>query len=115
MVAARQMMNMRALVQRATTVTDDFGNPGPPTWATLYAALACRAWVVAEKEVIDSDKTAVLVSHRIIIPKGTDIREDDRITVIQDRAGTSLVGNTMQVTAVMERIDHKQLLVREEA
>lgn len=114
MSVARQMMNMRALVQRATTVTDDFENPGPPSWATLHASLACRAWVVSEREVIDSDKTAVLASRRIIIPKGTDIREDDRITVIQDRAGVSLVGNTMQVTARMERRDHIQLLVREE-
>jgi len=115
MVAARAMMNMRALVQRATVVTDDFENPGPPTYATLHASLPCRAWVVSEREIIDGNKTAVLASHRIIIPKGTDIRENDRITVIQDRAGSSLVGNTMQITARMERLDHIQLLVREEA
>ena len=115
MVAGRAMMNMRALVERATTVTDDSGNPGPPTWATLHRSLPCRAWVVREREVIDSNKTAALASHRIIIPKGTDIRENDRITVIEDRAGTSLVGNTMQITARMERLDHIQLLVREEA
>ncbi|MEE8466389.1 MAG: hypothetical protein V3S68_07925, partial [Dehalococcoidia bacterium] len=78
-----------------------------------------RCWFYAkgsvgvEREVIDGSKSVTLGGHKMIIPKGTDITEADRITAIDDRLGVSIMANTMRIHSVTHRHNHLELEVEE--
>ena len=111
---ARSKMVMRAAVERdGASGTDSFGHPNAASWATSIAALACWVWTPSEREVIDGEKTATLGSHKMIVPRGTDITEDDRITAITDRRAATIIGNTMRILSVVDRSDHIALDIEE--
>lgn len=111
-MAARNAMTERATVQRATTVIDSLGQP-TPTWAAHLPSLPCRWWTKDENEVMDGQKVAVFSPTRILVPIGTDILVTDRITAIKNRAGVTLVGNTLQIRAVIRRRGHKEVRLME--
>lgn len=105
-------MTQRALVQRATTVDDEYGMPGPSTWATHIAALACRFWQDAERELAGPDKSAVVADARAIVPRTADVRESDRINGIVDRRGTVVRAGILLIESVIPRRDHQELVLR---
>lgn len=111
-MAARQRMTQRALVQRATSVTDDYGNPGSATWATHIASLACWLWSQVEREVLDTRKSAVVEDLRMIVPSGTDITEKDRINGVTDRRGDVVRAGILVIESVVNRRSHLELVVR---
>ena len=107
-------MTHRAATERNTPAgTDGFGGPGVASWVALVASQPCWVYAVSEDEIIDGDKSVVLGSHKILMPKGTDITESDRITTIVDRAGTTIIGNTMRINSVVQRHSHIELAVTE--
>lgn len=107
---------MRATVQRDTqTGTDAFGLPDAPTWTAHIASLPCFIWTKAEREVIDGEKTAILADHRMLCPLGTDITEDDRITVVKDRLGANIIANTMRVHTAIYKRSHIECWLEEVA
>ena len=113
-----QSMTYRATVQRNTPAgTDGFGGPGAASWGSHLSDLHCwfyaKGAVGAEREVIDGGKSVTLGSHKMIIPKGTDITEADRVTAIKDRAGVSIMANTMRIHSVTHRHTHLELEVEE--
>lgn len=113
-MGVRQRMTHRAATQRNTPAgTDGFGGPGVASWAALVASQPCWVYAVSEDEIIDGDKSVVLGSHKILMPKGLDITESDRITSIVDRAGTTIIGNTMRINSVVQRHSHIELAVTE--
>ncbi|MCH8279578.1 MAG: hypothetical protein IIC96_02745 [Chloroflexi bacterium] len=63
--------------------------------------------------MIDGEKSAVLGSHKMLIPLGTDITEADRITAIDDRLGASIMANTMRIHSVTHHHNHLELEVEE--
>ena len=109
-------MTMRATVQRNVPAgTDGFGGPGAAVWGAHLASLSCWVWTKAEREVIDNQKTAVLADHRMMVPRGTDITEDDRVTAVVDRNGGSIIANTMRIHGVIRRDDHIECHLEEVA
>ena len=111
-MSARSRMTHRVLVQRATTVDDEYGMPGPSTWATHIASLACWFWQRAEREVMDTNKTAIVEDLRMIVPKGTDLSEKDRINGVTDRRGTVIRTGLMGIESVISRRQHLELALR---
>lgn len=109
---ARQHMTMRALIERGTTVTDEYGNPGAPTWASHIASLACWLYSRVEREVMDTRKTAVVEDLRMLIPRGSDVRESDRINGVTDRRGSIIHAGVLLIESVVRRVDHLELAVR---
>ena len=104
----------RATVQRNTPAgTDGFGGPGAAVWAMHIASLHCWFYAKSGREVINGEKSAVLGSHKMLIPLGTDITEADRITAIDDRLGASIMANTMRIHSVTHRHSHLELEVEE--
>jgi hypothetical protein len=100
-------MTMRATVQRNTPAgTDGFGGPGAAVWANNLASQRCWSWAEKEREVIDGTKSVLLADHKMIVPLGTDITEDDRVTAIQDRLGANIIANTMRIHSVLRRANH---------
>jgi len=106
-------MTMRAVVERASYALDPWGLPGLPTWNSHIASLACYSWANTGKEIIDGDKTAVMTDRRMIVPLGTDIVEDDRITDVEDRLGVSIFPHLMRIEAVLRREDHIELTIED--
>lgn len=99
----------RCTVERATAGTDAWGNPAIPAWATHLPALPCRAWYSAGREVTDAGKTAVVEDRRMIVPRDTDVREDDRVAAVTNRKGEMLFPGPMRIESVGRRRDHLDL------
>ena len=109
-------MTMRATVERdGATGTDGFGMPNAASWASHIASQACFLYISrkGEREIIDGTKTVVLASQKVLMPLGTDITENDRITSVKDRIGTVLAANTMRINSVVRRHNHIELSVTE--
>lgn len=106
-------MTHRALVQRNTTsTTDDLGQPSAPAWSTHIASLACWFWQTAEREVV-GDKAAIVGDMKMIVPRGTDITEADRINGITSKNGiTTIRSGVLLIEAVIPRRDHLELMLR---
>ena len=109
-------MTMRATVQRNTPAGEDgFGGPGAATWGSHLASLPCWAYTKGEREIIDGDKTVVLADHKMMVPLGTDVTEDDRVTAIKDRLAVNIIANTMRIHSVIRRTDHIEVGLEEVA
>lgn len=104
-------MTMRATVERGATVEDEYGNPGPITWGAHIAALPCWLYSRTEREVT-GEKSAVIEDLRLMVPKGTDVTEKDRISAVVDRRGQAIRPGVLVIEAVVRRRDHLELDVR---
>lgn len=105
-------MTMRAVVERGTSSTDDYNNPDSPTWTMHLAALACWLWTGTEREVFDTRKTAVTEDIVMIVPKGTDITESDRIASVADRRGVTIHPGVLTISTVINRREHLELVLQ---
>ena len=115
-MTARARMTMRATVQRdSATGSDGWGQPNAVSWAAHLPSLACWYWTKDEREVIDGVKTAILANHTMMVPLGTDITEDDRVTAIKDRLAGNLISNAMRVHAVFRRRTYLHVALEEVA
>ena len=49
----------------------------------------------------------------MIVPKGTDITEDDKLVSIQDRLGVSISASDFRIESVIRRAGHLELVLEE--
>jgi hypothetical protein len=111
-MSTRQRMTHRATVQRATTVTDAYGLPGPPTWADHIAALACYFYEPSgQRGEQIGERNADLYSHRLLAPAGTDVTEEDRIAGIVDRRGETVTDAVFDIKQIVRKPDHLLLVL----
>jgi head-tail adaptor len=109
-MSARSRMTQRALVQRYTHgATDDSGNPTPGSWATHIEALACWLYGSTEREPIREGETVVVTDLRLMVPRASDVTEQDRIAGVRDRIGTVIEPGVLAVETVMRRRTHLEL------
>lgn len=103
--AARVRMTHRCTIQRdGQSGTDDYGQPDAPSWADHLTSQACRYYEGATgREVEEPGKTAVIYEPRLLLPHGTDVTEEDRVTAITDRQSNALISETVGIRQV---IDH---------
>lgn len=105
-------MTMRATLQRDGARQDEYGQPGPTSWETT-AHVACWAWQGGGRRsqqvprVVESDEPTM------IVPKGTDVVSGDRVLEVYDRRGTVVFENPLYVDAVVRRLDHLEVRLRE--
>lgn len=115
-MSARQKMTMRATVVRdVTTTSDPDGQPDVPNFDPLYESLPCLWWVTSEREVMDTNKIAVVGQMKMLVPKGTDITEKDQIAVVKDRLGAVIRPGPMVIENVIPRRTHLELLLEDAA
>ena len=79
-----------------------------PDWQPL-AVVPCRAWTNAGRELVDADRTAVVVDRRVSVPLATDVTEADRVANVTDRTGAIVFEGPMNVEAVLRFDDHLEL------
>lgn len=112
-MSARGTMHMRAHVQRDANVGQGggtWGQDSPPVWQDHILALPCRFWfddtARNTQTVKDGDKDVVMSGRKLIVPEGTDIREDDRVVSIVDRLNRELADGPMRIDTVGRRKGH---------
>lgn len=102
-------MRHRCTIQRdGQATTDSFGHKAPAIWEAHLSSQPCRYWVQTAAVDRSAGIVATVAMHHLALPVGTDVEVGDRVTVIEDRRGTDLVGATMVIRTVVKRPDHLQ-------
>tara|TARA_R100000789_G_scaffold1291_3_gene4266 strand:- start:83 stop:427 length:345 start_codon:yes stop_codon:yes gene_type:complete len=105
-MSMRGAMVYRATVERDTeTGTDSYGNPLPPSWGS-HITLPCRVYNDGKTMIVDGGKTATVEVLRMSFPLDKDVTEDDRITAITDRKGTSLYSGNFEIKEKTRKYTH---------
>jgi len=112
LISSRVALVHTATVQRdanAGVVTN--GVQQAPSWSDHLTGLACRAWTTAGREILDPTTSVIVEDMRVIVPLGTDVNEQDRLTGVVDREGNSVINGTVGIRAVITRKDHLELIL----
>lgn len=91
-------------IQRATKVDDRYKN-SVKTWSDWATGVRCRL-VYKGQRVVNVDErvqATVVTSYLLLLPAGTDVIPDDRITVVTEANGTSVDAGPFRVAAVLPR------------
>ena len=75
----------------------------------------CYWQVRSETFVADGEKLVAVGLHRMMLPKGTDITEQDIVTAVLDRQSRYIKENRLRVTSVIQREDHMAAVLEEYA
>ena len=89
------------------------GSQVAPSTGRISRLWPCYAWATREREIVDGEKVAVVADWRMIVPKGTDITEDDELVSIQDRLGVSIAASDFRIESVIRRAGHLELVLEE--
>jgi hypothetical protein len=109
-MGARATMRERATIQRDASQAAESGRRGQkpePDWQDHLTAVPCHVWFNAGREIVGTDN-AVVEDRRMLVPKGTDVTESDRVSAVTDRRGNALEGfdGPMRIETVGARADH---------
>jgi hypothetical protein len=113
---ARGRMTLRALVERDANLggVTSKGYAKGADWETHIEALPCYVWSKQRQgaqERADAVRTVVIDEIRMIVPKGTDITERDRVNGVTDRLGNPYLSGILNIRGVQERLTHRELLL----
>lgn len=96
-------LTMRALVERnQATGKDPWNNPVAPQFAP-HATLKCFIWSNTSRELVDSDKTAMIEDMRGLFALSADLREDDEISAVTDARGNVIIPGRLRVEGPVQR------------
>lgn len=115
MTTVRQHMTMRTgIVERLSDqdTRDDYGHP-VMAWSQINDDVPCAAWFSSGDTQSNEDRVVPVEGRKIIVPRGTDFAEGDRISGISDRRGNVLFSGVMRVELIAPRRDHLELSVQE--
>lgn len=105
---AREMMSMRAELQRNTASTDTYGGPGKPGYTLVKDGVQCYVWSKTKQRIMEG-RIAEVEEIGAIFPDGTDVQTLDRIEQFKNRKGDVLMDGPFEVVAVTERHDGQSI------
>lgn len=115
LTATRVAFHHRTSVLRLTSEgTNAWGHSDDPTFETLTARVPCRGWMVAGKEAVTVDRTAVIRDLRCMVPLDTDVTEDDQLGDIIERE-TVIFEGPHRIEAVLRFPDRLELMLEKVA
>jgi len=94
------------------TVRDGFNHPVTAPVAVL-SDHPCYWQSSSERFIADGQKVASVAAHMLLLPLDTDIKEQDRVTSIQDRRGRTLKGGKLRVLPLVRRETHLEAMLEE--
>jgi hypothetical protein len=117
-MTTRNKMVHRCDIQRDSGLlgTDEWGNPTTPTWATLFASVACYFWyplLHGSESIVDGARQVQLTLPMLVLPLGTPVTDDDRILSVTDRRGRVLQAGPLRITQLGAREDCLELKLAE--
>ena len=108
---ARTRMIMRMYIERNAAAKNTYQHRSEPDW-TAIATVPCYTWITGAGVRFSADMTKEKTDIRSIVPKGTDITEDDRVAKVTDRQGVELFGVMYLDAAPLRRSDHFEVRLR---
>lgn len=106
---SRTAMTHRCTIERDVNHGDNadpWGNDEPASWTDSREDIPCRFWFEDATTVIDGTKASEMTTRKMILPKGTDVTEDDRILSVTDRLGNAVADGPMRIDSVGHRMGH---------
>jgi hypothetical protein len=115
-------MTQRTAISRNALASDNAGG-FDDDWITVTTDTHCRGYplrirsgggpsIGAVEEAGGGLRPGVYEFTGVLVPKGTDVQEGDRLEGITDRRGNVIFPGPMMVDAVGELIDHRRLTIR---
>ena len=102
MIAGR--LTMRAAIERSTsTGLDAWNNPVAEAFAPLGDPLPCFVWSNTAREIKDGDKLARVEDLRAMFALDADVRAEDEISAVTDRAGNVTVAGRLRIEGPPQR------------
>lgn len=119
-MTTRARMTYRAKIERdnGALPRTAWNQKAGPSWGTHLASLPCYVWVEnrAQGEVIGPGAGVVAMQEvRMVVPRGTDVTERDRVVNVLDRRGQTYLAGTFNIRSVAPRADHLELMLEEAA
>jgi|GEM_PF-2851680 len=112
-MSARSVMTMRATVQRnQASGEDEYHQPVQPDWQDYLTDLPCYFWTETKTVRTSQGDLVTVAESKMIVPKTTDITEEDRVTQVTDRQGNILLNQTVGIDSVIPRRDHLALTLQ---
>jgi hypothetical protein len=110
-----QLLTEQVVIERDVSEGDAYGAPTKPDWQWI-ATVPCRLWWMrstgvrsANREYVTPAREVPISEGGMILPLGTDITQQDRITAVQDRQGNPYVDGVFTITAVVNEEDHLEI------
>jgi len=94
--AISSIMTMRATLKRNASGADVYGEKKTDGWVMVADAVPCYLWIKASKEVLEG-KSVVVEDIRAYFRHDADIKRGDRIVILEDRRGRSIMDGTLEV------------------
>lgn len=112
-MSIRQRMVHRATIERdGNLVADAYGQPDAPVWYAHVTGQACYFWEPsAQRGEIAGERNADIYAHRLLLPLGVDITEEDRINGVRDRRGQMITAAVFNITQIVRKPDHLLLVL----
>lgn len=90
-------------IQRADKAQRDAYQQAVPVWADLATGVACRL-VERSQRVFDHERAQLVTvtTYTLLLPAGTDVRPDDRVTAVADN-GALLDAGPFRIASVLRR------------
>lgn len=112
-MSARQRMTHRVIVERNGNLAPDaYGQSDAPTWYPHLTGQAGYFWEPSSQrgEQIAA-RNADIYSHRLLLPLGVDVTEEDRINGVTDRRGETISNGTFDIKQIVRKPDHLLLVL----
>ena len=111
---ARSRMTMRCRSHRNVDSGDKDGINQPITdFKPILTSLPCYWQVRNETFIADGDKLVAKAVHRMILPLGSDVEEQDVISDIRNRRGRTIKEGQLHIKSVLQREDHLAAVLEE--
>ena len=112
-MSTRAWMVHRTTIERNGNLAPDaYGQPDAPTWYPHLVQQACYFWEPSSQRGEQmGERNADIYSHRMVLPKGTDITEEDRVNGIADRKGTVITAGVFDIKQIVRKPDHLLLVL----
>lgn len=112
-MSARTLMRHRCTIQRNIAAPNSWNNPGTPGWDQHITDQPCHAWFNSGRTLTPAGEEVSVLDIRLLLPKGTDVLDTDRIENVLDRRGNVVMAGPLIIDAIGPRKDHIALTLTE--
>lgn len=106
-----------ATIERNMTLQDALGAPSSDNWQTLSETRCLLSWAKStgvrseNRTYVSANREVPIQEGGVLMPLGTDITENDRISNIVDENGNELADGLFEIEAVIPQTSHLEVSV----
>ena len=90
-------------IQRGTESTNSYGDVTYGSFVDHLTGQVCRWWEVQSTgEQPGTPRTIITAESYLSLPVGTDVTENDQVTLVTDASGTDVVSTTRNITSIRQ-------------